>query len=67
MGWFTSGSSCRGNKRYECTYEIFYGDPQYGQTFCRDLDYYCPSFDDNAGLIKIVDHQAGGGGDGGGW
>lgn len=66
MGWLDSGASCKGNKRYECTYEVFYGYPDAGYQYCKDYDSYCPSWDDNAGLVDVKDNQAGGG-DGGGW
>lgn len=62
MGWFTSGSSCQGNKTYECTYEAF--NYPYDR-WCRDLDYACPSWDDNGGLIAVKTHKNGG--NGGGW
>lgn len=59
MGWFTSGSSCRGNRAYQCTYETF--DTE--ERFCRDKDY-CTSVDDNAGLISVKRSGSSGGG---GW
>ena len=68
MSWFTSGSSCRGNRRFECTYEEFSpADPFNPQRWCRDRDEGCPSVDDGGALIDIHDNEAVGSGGGGGW
>lgn len=68
MGWFTSGSSCSGDKRYECTYEEVYPrDPFNPARWCRDSDQPCVSSDDGGALIDAKDNQAVGSGGGGGW
>lgn len=69
MGWFDSGSSCRGDRRYECLYEeINPADIFNPARWCRDSDTPCPGIDDGGGLISVVDHsEVPGSSGGGGW
>lgn len=67
MGWFTSGSSCRGDKRFECTYEEVNPPDIFNPArWCRDHDEFCPSIDDGGALIHVHDNHAVSSG-GGGW
>lgn len=66
MSWISG--NCQGNKRYECYYVSFEptgvdenGFPTYAQ-WCLDSDNPCFAINDGGGLVKVVDHQAGGGG-----
>jgi hypothetical protein len=68
MGWFTSGSSCRGNLRFECTYEEINPEDIFNpQRWCRDSDSPCVSVDDGGGLISVKDNQSTSSAGGGGW
>lgn len=67
MGWFDSGSSCRGDKRFECTYEeVNPRDIFNPQRWCRDFDEGCPAFDDAGALYHQKDNTQVSSG-GGGW
>ena len=59
MSWV--GSSCQGDRRFECYYADF---NNFDIQWCRDRDDGCPSIDDGGGLIDVVDHDAP---SGGGW
>lgn len=68
MGWFTSGSSCSGDMKFECTYEeVNPRDPFNPVRWCRDSEGPCISVDDGGALIHVKDNSAVGSGDGGGW
>lgn len=68
MGWFDSGSSCKGDKRFECTYEEISPEDIFNPArWCRDHDFECPGIDNGGGLIDVKDNQAVGSSGGGGW
>jgi hypothetical protein len=67
MGWFDSGSSCKGDKRFECTYEEINPEDIFNPLrWCRDSDVPCNGIDDGGGLIFEKDNTQVSSG-GGGW
>jgi hypothetical protein len=67
MSWFESGSSCKGDMHFECTYEEIAPEDIFNPArWCRDSDEPCNSVDDGGGLIHVKDNTAVSSG-GGGW